>query len=542
MVYKFHYEASAYSWGAVMLNTENALALSDFDHQVFAAVVPADHYLRRVKTLVDFDRFRPRLNDLYSVTLGRPAIDPIRMLKILFLRFHYKLSDRQVMERTKTDMVFRWFLDLSLHEAVPHHTEGTYFRKRIGVERWQQVFQDLVGLAREHGLVSDRLRLKDATHLFADAAEVTPLALAAQVRERLLQAAEPLLPGWVAEQRLRVAALRDTTAELADAERLAARVEHLRELATQLRERVAALPPGAEGPRQRLDKALTLAAKLLADRDDPEAPDRLGNAVDPDARTGLHGRYFLGYLLDMAIDADSELITAVNVLPGNGPEAADTITLIQQEEAAQGNQVEGVSLDGAGYNGPVLRELTDPAGLNLEVTVPPPKASPRTTFGPERFTLKVLENGCGEVTCPAGQSTRQRERLKDKHGCRYTFKPKQCAGCSLREQCLQNPQSAKGRTVIKNDYEAEYRRVEAKAATAAYIETRRLHPKIERKLNDVVRHHGCRRACFRGRAKVLGQALLTAWVVNVKRLTKLIGDRLREATPTIAVRAALAET
>jgi len=525
-----------------MLNSENPVALSDFDERVFAAVVPADHYLRRVKALVDFERFRPRFDDAYSPTMGRPAVDPIRMLKILFLRFHYKLSDRQVMERAKTDMVFRWFLDLSLHAAVPHHTEGTYFRQRIGVERLQQVFHDLVGLAREHGLVSDRLRLKDATHLFADAAELTPLGLAAQVRERLLQAAEPLLPAWVTEQRAGLETLRQTTAELADAERLAARVEHLRELAAQLRERIAALPPADDAKRQRLDKALALATKLLADRDDPQAGDRLGSAVDPDARTGLHGRYFLGYLLDMAIDADSELITAVNVLPGNGPEAADTITLIQQEEAAQGNQVEGVSLDGAGYNGPVLRQLTDPAGLNLDVTVPPPKPPPRSTFGPERFTLKVLENGCGEVTCPAGQSTRQRERLKDKHGCRYTFKPKQCAGCSLREQCLQNPQSMKGRTVIKNDYEAEYRRVEAKAATPEYVETRRRHPKVERKLNDVVRHHGCRRACFRGQAKVLGQALLTALVVNVKRLTKLVGEQLSAAAQTVAVRAALAET
>ena len=43
-----------------------------------------------------------------------------------------------------------------------------------------------------------------------------------------------------------------------------------------------------------------------------------------------------------------------------------------QEEAAQGNDVQGLSMDGAGYNGPVLRELTDPEGLNLDVTVPPP--------------------------------------------------------------------------------------------------------------------------------------------------------------------------
>ena len=105
----------------------------------------------------------------------------------------------------------------------------------------------------------------------------------------------------------------------------------------------------------------------------------------------MHGSFFVGYLLDMTIDPDSELITAVNVLPGNGAEAADAITLIQQEEAAQGNDVAGISIDGAGYKGPVLHELTDPHGLNLEVTVPPPTLAPRTTFGPERFSLKVID-------------------------------------------------------------------------------------------------------------------------------------------------------
>src|SRR5207248_8120432 len=131
----------------------------------------------------------------------RPAIDPVCMLKILFLRFHYQLSDRQVMERAKTDMAFRWFLDLPLQGKVPDHTGGTYFRQRIGAERFAQVFQELVAQAREAGLVKDRLRLKDATHLLADVADVQPLQLAAQVRERLLQAAAPFFADWVGEQR-----------------------------------------------------------------------------------------------------------------------------------------------------------------------------------------------------------------------------------------------------------------------------------------------------------------------------------------------------
>jgi transposase len=492
-----------------MLTWEQALPLAEFDRQVFATVVPEDHYLRQVAAKIDFDRFRPRLAEAYSLSMGRPAIDPVRMLKILFLRFHYKVrSDRVVMERTKTDMAFRWFLDLPLKAKVPDHTEGTYFRKRIGAERFAQVFQELITQAREAGLVKDRLRLKDATHLIADVADVQPLQLAAQVRERLLQAATPFGADWVDAQRAQIETLRQTTAEFPDDERLAARVEHLREMAAQLHERIAQLPPAApdDHPRMRVRHALALVDKLLADRSDPEATDRLASAADADARVGYHGGYFVGYLLDMAIDADSELITSLNVLPGNGAEAADAITLMEQEETAQGNDVEGLSMDGAGYNGPV----------------PPPTLAERTTFAPERFSLMIVDAEHGEVTCPNGQTTRQRSRTRQNTGWRYQFKTSQCGSCPQRQQCLENPDSRRGRVVVKNDYEAEYAKVEAKAQTPEYQETRRTHPKIERKLNEVVRHHDSRRVRFRGLAKVLTQAVLTALVVNVKRMIKLL--------------------
>jgi len=520
--------------------TDKPPPLPDFDRQVFDLVVPADHYLRRVARQIDFERFRPRLAEAYSAGLGRPAIDPIRMLKILFLRFHYKLSDRQVIERTKTDTAFRWFLDLPLRAPVPDPTDGTYFRQRIGAERFAQVFQDLLTQAREAGLVQDRLRLKDATHLIAAAADVQPLALAAQVRERLLHAAGPFFADWVATQRARVETLRQTTAEFTDDERLAARVEQLRGLTAQLHDLAAGLPPAdpSDRARQGLHRALALADKLLADRSDPQAQDRLASAVDPDARVGKHGGYFVGYLLDLAIDADCELITAVNVLPGNGAEAADAVTLIEQEEATQGNDVAALSMDGAGYNGPVLRELTDPDGLNLDVTVPPPRPAVRTTFGPERFSLRVIDPQHGEITCPAGQTTRQRSRTRQGTGYRYQFRTRQCATCPLRNECLEKPARQRGRVVVKNDYEAEYARVEAKTRTPEYEATRRTHPKVERKLNELVRHHAGRHACFRGLPKVLTQAVLTALVVNVKRMVKLGAQRVQAAAAALGMRAA----
>jgi Transposase DDE domain len=177
----------------------------------------------------------------------------------------------------------------------------------------------------------------------------------------------------------------------------------------------------------------------------------------------------------------------------------------------------------------------------LDMTVPPPTLAERATFGPERFTLKIIDEQHGEVTCPNGQTTQQRFRTCPSTGYRYQFKTRQCAGCPLRAECLENPTSKRGRVVINNDCEAEYRQVEAKARTPGYPETRRTHAKVERKLGEMARHHNARRARFRGLPKVFAQAVLTALVVNVKRMVKLLAQKSCAAAAALPVRADLAE-
>ena len=520
--------------------------LSTLDLQVYQILVPTNHYLRRVAQHIDFEAFRPRLNTFYS-PIGRPSIDPVRMLKILFLAYHYRLSDRAVIARLQTDAAFRWFLGLPLETALPHPTDSTYFRERLGDDGLETLFQALVAQARKAGLIRDRLRIKDATHVFAQVADIKPLELAAQVRDRVLRAAEPYDTEWVQAQRNLLESERAATEESSAAERLASRVEFLRTMTQSLRERLAAVlaAPAAAGDkaRQRLNNAFALVEKFLKDRDRPEG-DYLFSAVDDEARVGKHGDFFVGYLLDVAIDAESELVTAVNVLPGNGAEAADAAVLIRQEEAAQGNDVAEVSIDGIGYNGPVLRELSDPSGLNLEVTVPPPQKPERTTFGTERFTLRMVE-GEKELECPNGVTTRCHRRNAADTGDRFTFAGGICQACLLRESCLENPSSGRGRSVDKNDYAAEYARVEERAKTESYRATRRVHGKVERKLGELVQRHGAREARYRRTWKVRVQMLMTTLVVNVKRMVKLLEAKVQascSADGTAGVRAEVLAT
>lgn len=107
-------------------------------------------------------------------------------------------------------------------------------------------------------------------------------------------------------------------------------------------------------------------------------------------------------------------------------------------------------------------------------------------------------------------------------GWQFVFARRHCAACPLQAQCLTRLPQKKGRSVIKNDYQAAYDAARARAATDRYAEVRRQHPRVERKLADIIRYHGGRHCRYWGQGRVKVQYLLTGFVVKVKRMVKLL--------------------
>lgn len=505
-----------------MLRASYTPMLSDQDHMIFDTLVPSDHYLRRVNAVVDFERYRATMAACYHATDGRPAEDPVVLLKLGFLQTHYNLSDREVLATAQVNVAFRYFLQLALTDSLPHSSLLTVFRARLGDKLYAQIFDGVVAQARAHGLVKDRLRLKDATHIIANIAIPSTIRLVAQTRQRLLESAEPFAAEQVVAERAHALAIRTATSDLSDEERLLQRVTHLRQIVTwadQLSTNLGPLPSEPSPERRAFAAALALAHKILADRDEKDGGDQVVSVQDVDARRAKHGAYFTGYLLDVAMDADSQIITALDVLSANADEAADATKLIAHEQRVHGNDVQTLSIDKAGFRGELLREWQDPQGLGLEVVVPPTHVEPTSFFTAEDFSHAAE---AGTLTCPAGVTTTRRTRNRVDTGWKYVFPRKRCATCALQARCLERLPKATGRMVVINDYTAEYVAARQKATTAAYRQVRREHPAIERKLAEVVRQHDGRWARYRGRARNRIQYLLTGLVVNVKRMVRLL--------------------
>jgi len=119
--------------------------------------VPKDHPLRAIRVMVDaaLKELGPRLDGLYA-TGGRPSIAPEKLLRGLLLQVLYSVrSERMLMEQLDYNLLFRWFVGLSMDAPVWDVTVFTKNRERLlAGEVAQGFFQQVVAQARAQGLLS----------------------------------------------------------------------------------------------------------------------------------------------------------------------------------------------------------------------------------------------------------------------------------------------------------------------------------------------------------------------------------------------------
>ena len=104
-----------------------------FSYVSCEARVPKDHPLRPIRQIVDeaLAALSPEFEKLYA-KFGRPSIPPERLLRALLLQAFYSVrSELQLMEQLDYNLLFRWFVGLSLDAAVWDQTVFTKNRERL---------------------------------------------------------------------------------------------------------------------------------------------------------------------------------------------------------------------------------------------------------------------------------------------------------------------------------------------------------------------------------------------------------------------------
>jgi hypothetical protein len=235
---------------------------------------------------------------------------------------------------------------------------------------------------------------------------------------------------------------------------------------------------------------------------------------DAEMRHGRKSRAkrFDGHKLQLAVDTESQLITAVTVLAGNAGDKEQALAVVGASEAQTGCAVEETIGDCAYGGGPTRQEFAD-AKRTLIAKVPP--ITNRGRFPKTRFRIDLEATTC---TCPAGQVSRDFRPAK-KGGGVFRFAPAVCAACPLRPECVRGKG---GRTVQVHPQEALLQEARALQDSAAFGPYRARRQVAEHRIARLAQL-GLRQARYRGTAKTLFQACMVAAVANLTLLAAAFG-------------------
>lgn len=122
--------------------------------------VPADHPLRPVREMVNvaLKNIEPLLSGMYAADVkgGRPSIAPEKLLRAMLLQIFYSIrSERMLMEQTQYNLLYRWFIGLSMDDSVWVPTVFTKNRERlIEHDAVIHLFNEVLAIANQNDWLS----------------------------------------------------------------------------------------------------------------------------------------------------------------------------------------------------------------------------------------------------------------------------------------------------------------------------------------------------------------------------------------------------
>ena len=150
-----------------------------FQESLFTTVqlesfVPSDHPLRPIKDLLD--KAMKNLNWLFSsiyCETGRESIPPERLIRAQLLQVLYSIrSERQLVEQINYNLLYRWFVGLTIDDAVWNHSTFSINRDRLlEHDVITELFEEVVNLAKKRKLLSDEHFSVDGTLIQAWASQ-----------------------------------------------------------------------------------------------------------------------------------------------------------------------------------------------------------------------------------------------------------------------------------------------------------------------------------------------------------------------------------
>jgi IS5 family transposase len=417
--------------------------------------MPAE--LEAVDRLLDDERFFAPYRRFFHATLGRPSIPMETYLRLMFLKYRYKLGFEPLCREVTDSITWRRFCRIGLGGTVPHPTTLMKITSRCGHHAVDELNDALLAKALEAKVLKlNRVRV-DTTVVEANVAYPTDSGLLAQGVARIAATAKQLtVMGLATRTRLvgrtrsarqrarainanlrrrsddKLAAVRRINGELADlAERAAGQADAVvRNTRRRLRAGAEKASGRARATVERLEHLIEATRRVAAQTRQrlagitPDGARRIVSLHDLDARPIAKGRLGkpveFGYKAQLA-DNDDGVIVDHTVETGNPPDAPLLAPAIRRIKQRTGRAPRAVTAD-RGYGEAVVEDAVRAVGVRYVVL--PRKGRPtaaRRRIENRRAFRKMVRwrTGCeGRISCAKRDFGLARTRMDGLNGAR----------------------------------------------------------------------------------------------------------------------------
>lgn len=483
-----------------MIQTQQTMILSEY-LALYDLIIPKDNILRKINELVDFNFIFEELKDKYCIDNGRKAVNPIRLFKYILLKAIYDLSDVDVVERSKYDMSFKYFLDMAPEDSVIDASLLTKFRKlRLkDAKLLDLLIGKTVQIAIEKGIIKSRSLIVDSTHTKARYNQKTPREILLDYSKNLRKAVYKVDENFKSKMPAKI-----NNGVLED------EIRYSKNLISLIKS------DGILSGYPSIKEKMNILEEVIED-----SIQKISLSKDEDAKVG-HKTYdtsFFGYKTHIAMTPE-RIITSAIITSGEKHDGKQLKGLVEKSIFA-GVEVENIIGDAA-YSEKGNIEYSKDNNINLIA-----KLSKLITHG-----IRAKENefeynkDANMYVCPQGHmAIRKYRHVNKKCGASqtetYIFDINECIICPQKEGCYKQGSKSKTYSVsIKDDLRTDHMEFEQ---SEFFKEMAKQRYKIEAKNSELKHRHGYDVSSSSGLFGMQLQGAVTIFAVNMKRIIKLLG-------------------
>jgi len=425
-----------------MLRKEGYQTKFLYSDEIYSRLIDKNSLLESINKDFDFFFINEEVKDVYCEDNGRPSIPPVILYKAALIQRLKGYSDEEMERVAKYDIEIKHFLGIPIEDTSFDYSTLSVFRKRLGAERFELIFQKMLEQIKQKGLLDDyKTQIIDSMPVLTKAALPSTTALIYSSIKRCIKTIkdkdkkkETLKSLGVDENKLEHYSKARPLFKLDDNQKKKAFGKAV-DKAVKLIKEVKDLEECKEEIfflKQIIQENVVFEDDLVKERKS-KPPKPIKSLVDKDARIGHKSKEesFFGYKHNISITENGFITASTTTTMADKDDEQFTPIVEKQKEAdLKAEKIKADSAFGNHYN------FVEADAMGIDLEAPMRKGRCEDGFNWPDF---ILSNDKNCLTCPNGIEAPRTGKNN------FIFPVKACKTCPLKSECTK---SRTNRTVI----------------------------------------------------------------------------------------------